>query len=141
MADDKTATETVPDAAAVRNAMRNCYHVMPETAKVLDTAFEHMTRRIEALQSADPFRALVLSLAESMAESNNLNREIRHSILKPLVEAEVAKQARLLSEAQQAEKQTTARSQLYTPQVAVVSIGAISSVIGTLVAWLLKKDA
>jgi hypothetical protein len=128
-----------PDMAAVRVALRVCHQTAPESAKVVEEAVETLLLRNKVLQSADPFRSLVLSLAGAVGKNNLLIQDVRTSMLIPLAEAERDKQAILLIKLRQEEMRINSTKGLITPQVLVVIISAISGIVGTITAWFLKK--
>ena len=129
------------DMAAVRTALRTVHIAAPESAAVLELAIECLEARVAVLQSADPFRALVLALAETMATSNALSRDIRGSILADLARAEADRESRLLIEARGAiERHNTARGVLTQP-VALGVIGVVSTALTALSTWLLGRSS
>jgi hypothetical protein len=127
------------DVVAVRSALAAVRGVAPESAAVLDRAIDSLFARVDALQSADPFRALVLSMAETMAASNALGRDIRASILADLARAEADREARLLLEAKQATERHATTRQVLTQPVALAVIGVASTALTTLATWLLGR--
>lgn len=122
-----------PDVAAVRAALRVCHGCAPEAAAVVERAFDALHKRADALQSADPFRALVLSLADALANANAIGREIRASILADLAEAERLREARLLLEAQRGEFTAATVRSVLTQPVALGVIGLLTAALTALV--------
>lgn len=128
------------DMVAVRSALRSIHAALPEAGAVVERAIDSLESRIAVLQSADPFRALVLSMAETMAASNALGRDIRASILSDLASAEAARESRLLIEAQRANERQATTRQVLTQPVALGVIGVASAALTALSTWLLGRS-
>ena len=95
---------------------------------------EAQEQRITVLQSEDPFRALVLALADAMSRSNALVDDVRTSILGKLVQAEVLREERRLIEAKaEAERTQTIRGGLSQPAV-IALISVLSAVLTGIIA-------
>ena len=131
-------TSSAANMITIRTALRTVHLSAPEAGAVLEKAIDILTSRIEVLQSADPFRALVLSMAEAMTTSNSLSKDIRTSILEPLAKAEADKEARLLLEAQHFELRVSTWKQVLTQPVALGIIGIITTVLTTISTWILR---
>ena len=127
------------DMAAVRAALRAVHTTLPESAAVLDRAIECLEARIAILQSADPFRALVISMAETMATSNALSRDLRATIVADLARAEADREARLLVEARLLESRGVTTRQVLTQPVALGIISVVSVVVTAFATWLLGR--
>lgn len=139
------------DLVAVRTALRTLHSVAPEAASVVERAVDAQEARIAALSSADPFRALVLSLADTMAASNEGVRFLRAAGIEPLVRAEVDRrraavlmEERLLADTQITLARESARSsvlsKLADPKVAGAVIGVVLLIVTIIGKLLLKGD-
>lgn len=125
---------TEPEIAKVRAAIRSLHQSAPEAAALVERWVEAQEQRITVLQSEDPFRALVLALADAMSRSNALVDDVRTSILGKLVQAEVLREERRLIEVKaEAERTQTIRGVLSQPAV-IALISVLSAVLTGIIA-------